>query len=88
MNHASEIEKEIRVLSELDHENIVTLIGIKTVENEKYMIMEYMNSRDLLSYLRSHENLTEIELFEIAEQVCAGMAYLEEKNVIHKYSNN
>ena len=47
--------------------------------------MEYMNSRDLLSYLRNNEStLNESNLFDISEQICNGMLYLEENKIIHK----
>ena len=49
------------------------------------MIMEYMNSGDLLNYLRINETLLkEEDLFNFSLQICCGMQYLEEKNIIHK----
>ncbi len=81
----SEIEKEVKILSKLEHTNIVSFIGLKEVNNETYMIMEYMNSGDLLTYLRTNEStLKEPDLFGIAKQVCSGMEYLEENKIIHK----
>ena len=72
-------------MNKLKHENIVTLIGLKKLNNETFMIMEYMNSGDLLNYLRINEKLLEEEnLFNFSLQICCGMQYLEEKNIIHK----
>ena len=47
--------------------------------------MEYMNSRDLLSYIRANDkNFKETELFTMAKQISCGMKYLEENNILHK----
>lgn len=47
--------------------------------------MEYMNSGDLLTYIRKNYSiLNEVNLFDIAKQIANGMSYLEENNVIHK----
>jgi len=61
------------------------LIGIKKLNDETFMIMEYMNSGDLLNYLRINDKyLEEKNLFNFSLQICCGMQYLEEKNIIHK----
>ena len=80
-----ELEKEMKILNKLKHENIVTLIGIKKINNETFMIMEFMNGGDLLNYLRRNDkNLKEQDLFNFSIQIANGMKYLEENNVIHK----
>ncbi len=72
-------------MNKLKHENIVTLIGLKKLNDETFMIIEYMNSGDLLNYLRINEKLLEEKnLFNFSLQICCGMQYLEEKNIIHK----
>lgn len=79
------IQKEIDILSKLEHPNIVAFIGIKQLNNETFIVMEYMNGRDLLTYIRKNDSvLTQNDLFNMASQVCFGMEYLEEKNIIHK----
>jgi len=79
-----EIEKEIKILNKLKHKNIVTLIGIKKINNETFMIMEFMNGGDLLNYLRRNDkNLKENDLFNFSIQIANGMKYLEENNIIH-----
>ena len=75
----------MNILNKLKHENIVTLIGLKKLNNENYMILEYMNGGDLLHYLRINEEiLKEANLFHFSIQIACGMKYLEEKNIIHK----
>lgn len=47
--------------------------------------MEYMNGGSLLEYIRKYEaSVKEQTLFQMALQIALGMAYLEEKKIIHK----
>lgn len=79
-----EIRIEIDILSKIDHPNIVKLIGVRTMKGSTYMIMEYMNCGNLLTFIRSHSDLTEELLMNMSIQIVYGMHYLEEKKIIHK----
>lgn len=82
----SGLQKEIEILSKLrPHPQIVTLVGIKELYGEQYMLMEYMDGGDLLSYIRNNESsLQESDLFNVTTQIVDGMIYLEENKVIHR----
>jgi len=81
------MEKEMSILSSLQHPNIVRLIGLKKYKEELYMIMELMNGGSLLQYIRKYEtSLKENDLLDMAQQIALGMEYLEEKKIIHKFS--
>ena len=81
----TEIQKEIELLKSLKHQNIVSYIGVKKYNNEKYMIMEFMGGGNLLLYIQKNEkNLAELDFLNMAKQIAAGMAYLEEKQIIHR----
>ena len=58
--------------------------GIKEVNGQLYMIMEFMNNGSVLEYVRSTQ-LTESTLKDMALQIAFGMSYLEEKGIIHRY---
>lgn len=76
---------EVDVLSALKHPNIVEFIGIKNLDNKIYIIMEYMNHGNLLSYIREEETLpSEDKLLDMTKQIVDGMTFLEEKGVIHR----
>lgn len=75
----------MKILKELHHPHIITFIGLRKEDNESYIIMEYMNGRDLLTYLRRNKsNLKEGDLFYFSYQIADGMRYLEKKQIIHK----
>ncbi|XP_077863826.1 uncharacterized protein LOC144348210 [Saccoglossus kowalevskii] len=88
--------KEIDLLKNIScHPNIISLLGCCTNRDLIYMITEYMESGDLLNYLRYqhqppdsnyvnlHEGKTctlmQRDLFAFALQISNAMAYLEEK---------
>lgn len=79
------IDSEVNVLRSLKHANIVQFIGIKQIENDFYIVMEFMNNGNLLDYVRDNEErLLESQLFDMAIQIAEGMAYLESMRIIHK----
>ena len=50
-----------------------------------YIVTEFMKHNSLLEYLRGEGRSTKLsQLIDMASQVAAGMAYLEERNIIHK----
>ncbi len=79
-----EVDHEVEILSSLKHTNIVQFIGMKEIEGRIFLVMEYMNHGNLLNFIRDQPQLKEKDLFGIAHQIASGMAYLEEKKVIHK----
>lgn len=49
-------EKEIKVMSQLKHENIVRLLGVCTV-GDMFLVMEYMENGDLNQFLKKKESV-------------------------------
>lgn len=77
------IEKEIEIISGLEHENIIKLYEV--VSNEKYhfLILEYCELGDLSEYLKKNE-LDERMTQEIFSQIISGIKYLYEKKIMHR----
>jgi fyn-related kinase len=86
---AAEMEeflKEKLVMKTLIHPKLVQLYGVCTVGKPMFIVTELMKNGALLDYLRSaeREDLTIIDLVDMAAQVAEGMAFLEKKNYIHR----
>ncbi|XP_011642307.1 tyrosine-protein kinase Btk29A [Pogonomyrmex barbatus] len=79
--------EEAKVMTKLQHQNLVQLYGVCSKDRPIYIVTEYMRHGSLLNYLRRHEASLGANvglLLDMCIQVCKGMAYLERHNYIHR----
>ena len=75
----------IALMKKLYHPNIIQLYAVCTKEKSMCIITEFMKHGSLFDYVRGKGRSTKLpQLIDMASQVAAGMAYLEEQNVIHR----
>ncbi|XP_047495021.1 high affinity nerve growth factor receptor-like [Penaeus chinensis] len=93
-----ELEREVELLSNLTHANIVSFYGVCYSSDSMLMVFEYMEHGDLNNYLRSHnedvalqageealsEPISVMDCLQIALQVAAGMKYLASQHYVHR----
>ena len=84
---ADEFLKEAAVMKHVRHPNLVQLLGVCTRELPFFIITEYMAKGNLLDYLRGPDgrDIEAVTLVYVAQQVGSAMAYLESKNMIHRW---
>lgn len=86
-----DIIKELRILNDFKHPNIVHVYGL-FIEREaegapKYIVMERVNGGALDAFLRSesqHQMLTDRNLVLLCVNVAAGMKYVAAHGIIHR----
>uniref|UniRef100_H3DA63 non-specific serine/threonine protein kinase n=1 Tax=Tetraodon nigroviridis TaxID=99883 RepID=H3DA63_TETNG len=76
--------KEIKILKELQHENIVGLYDVQETPNSVFLVMEYCNGGDLADYLQAKGTLREDTLRVFLQQIAAAMRILNSKGIIHR----
>ena len=84
--------EEVKILASFQHENIVSLVGVCVDNDPNFLIMEFMDGGDLLSYLRGSRptlqkplaNLTIRDLMDMCLDVAKGCAYLESVRFVHR----
>lgn len=78
--------EEAKVMTKLQHPNLVQLYGVCSKHRPIYIVTEYMRHGSLFNYLRrtSPDQLGPAVLLDMCIQVCKGMAYLERHNYIHR----
>uniref|UniRef100_A0A2K5KCX8 non-specific serine/threonine protein kinase n=1 Tax=Colobus angolensis palliatus TaxID=336983 RepID=A0A2K5KCX8_COLAP len=64
--------KEIKILKELKHENIVALYDFQEMANSVYLVMEYCNGGDLADYLHSECTPVPVGLPAGPHRLCSG----------------
>ncbi|RDX63699.1 Receptor-like serine/threonine-protein kinase SD1-8, partial [Mucuna pruriens] len=79
-----EFKNELMLISELQHKNLVQLLGCCIHEEERILIYEYMPNKSLDFYLFEYRNISKLldwkKRFNIIEGISQGLLYL------HKYS--
>jgi len=74
---------EARSASSLNHPNIVTIHDIDTEGGRPYIVMEFIDGRDLRSYVQEGP-MTARKLLEVAAQIAEGLAAAHEHGIIHR----
>ncbi|PNT64135.1 serine/threonine-protein kinase STY8 [Brachypodium distachyon] len=82
---SKEFKQEILMLREVDHANIIRLIGSCTKEPQFCMMTEYMSGGSLFDFLKNEHNVLDLPMIlKFALDICRGMAYLHQKGIIHR----
>jgi len=84
IKRAEDFVKEIEVISNLRHPNIVLCMGA-CIHNGKYlMITEYLEEGSLFDHLHKlHTKISDETMFNIIEDIALGMCYLHGRKVFH-----
>ncbi|XP_057212652.1 neurotrophic tyrosine kinase, receptor, type 2a isoform X1 [Triplophysa rosa] len=98
-NARKDFHREAELLTNLQHEHIVTFYGVCVECNPLIMVFEYMKHGDLNKFLRAHgpdavlmadgqiqqqAELTQSQMLHIAQQIAAGMVYLASQHFVHR----
>jgi serine/threonine protein kinase len=76
---------EYQVLSALDHPNVVRVIDLtKMVEGRLTLVMERVGGETLRQWMTRHPTAEPTALRRLAEDLLAGLDYLEQKSITHK----
>ncbi|XP_019949114.1 serine/threonine-protein kinase ULK1a isoform X1 [Paralichthys olivaceus] len=78
------LDKEIKILKELKHENIVSLLDYQEMGGCVYLVMEYCNGGDLAEYLHSKGTLSEDTIRVFLQQIAQAMNTLQSKGILHR----
>ena len=78
------IEREINVLKNLRHPNIVHLYSVIQTNENIFLIMEYVEGKELFDYIVLKEKLPEEEACIYFQQIISGIEYLHKMNVTHR----
>jgi serine/threonine protein kinase len=83
-NQIEQLASEIRLMKQLDHPNIVKYLHAERVENQLLIYMELMSGGSLASLVKKFTKLPESVMKVYMRQVLVGVAYLHQKNVVHR----
>ena len=78
------IRREIHILSILRHPNIVQLYETITRDNNIYIIMEYIEGKDLFQYIYYMQHLTEYKSSQLFRQLISCLEYIHKLGIVHR----
>ena len=78
------LEREIRIMKIMYHNNIVHLYQVIENSKELFLIMEYISGKELFDYIINKRHLDEIESCKFYQQIISGIEYLGKTKVAHR----
>ncbi|XP_034477773.1 mitogen-activated protein kinase kinase kinase 7-like isoform X2 [Drosophila innubila] len=87
-NVDSYLERELKYISSLNHENIITIHGISVDNDYRVLLLyEYANCGSLDNLLHGNKEILDysyIEALNWMHQLVKGMAYMHDRNIVHR----
>jgi serine/threonine-protein kinase len=76
--------REIDILSRLDHPNVVRALDVIATRTQLYLVLEFIEGRDLAGLVRQRGPLPIPEAVGYAVQAARGLAYAHRQGVVHR----
>jgi calcium-dependent protein kinase len=78
-----ELMEEVEILSQLDHPHIVKYRTVRENQNFIFIEMELLEGGSLGKLMKT-KRFSELEAAQIMKQILSGLAYIHEKNIVHR----
>lgn len=80
----SRFQQEIRVLTQLDHPNILRIYDSSSSQEATYLVLEYVAGGSLEEYLSRMGRLDPESALAIIEQIGPALSYAHQRGIIHR----
>ena len=77
-------EREIEILKQLKHPNIVQLYSVIETERQIFLIMEYLKGKELFQYIILKKKIPEDEACIYFQQLISAIEYLHNLKIVHR----
>ena len=81
-----DMDREVRLMKNLSHDNIVKIRGVITSDDNTIIVMEFIREGSLDRYLQVNRHNIDYpkQLFGYAQNIADGMEYLTQHKIIHR----
>mmetsp|Transcript_51607 Transcript_51607/g.102520 ORF Transcript_51607/g.102520 Transcript_51607/m.102520 type:complete len:610 (+) Transcript_51607:41-1870(+) len=79
-----DLDKEIKIMKELDHPNICKLLETSTQGCVMYFVMELCEGGELFDRIIERKFITERKSADVLKQVCSALFYAHNKGIAHR----
>lgn len=83
-DHREEFNSEVEMFTQLNHENVIKLLGVATNRSPWLLITDYGEEGDLKSYLTNTKDLDVSDRLGMGICVAKGMDYLIKQHYMHR----
>ena len=77
-------KKEIKLASQISHENVCRIHDLGEVEGIKYISMQFIDGHNLKELIQTARRLSVESAIQITEQICQALTAAHKKGVIHR----
>lgn len=76
--------REARAAAQLNHPNIIQVFDAGVAENIYFIVMEFVDGRNLSQTLREHGAFAEREALHVIQQASVGLAFAHSMGIVHR----
>ena len=80
----AKIRREVSILQQLSHPNIVKLHKMEESERHFGIVLEYASGGELFDYILNHRYLKDNAARRLFAQLVSGVGYLHKKGIVHR----
>jgi len=78
------LQREIAILKEVQHPNVVELYDIFETDEKYHLVMEYMTGGMLCDVVTRRQKLNETDALHVLRQILRAVAYLHSRGIVHR----
>ncbi|KAJ6247818.1 protein kinase [Anaeramoeba flamelloides] len=80
----SHLFREMKILQQLNHPNLIELYEIFEDDDNWYIVMEYIRGGELFDYVIKEKKVQESIARKFFAQIVSGISYCHSKNIVHR----
>ncbi len=77
-------EREIKILSQIQHPNIVSILDSGFSNNRPFFVMEYVEGKSLDELIRTEKIWSVPRVLNLLQQLCPALYTMHSKNIVHR----
>ena len=79
------IESEVHILGSVSHPNIIELVEVFDLPEEKYLVTEYVRGGDLFDAIAADTKYSEDISRGMVRDLVSALKYLHDRMIVHRY---